>query len=74
MNEAGGINGTPLRVAVVTETNEPDSTEKAAKLLVKQPDILAVIGHFGSGASLAAAKIYEQEKLVMISSTSTSTE
>jgi branched-chain amino acid transport system substrate-binding protein len=74
VNEAGGINGTPLRVAVVTETNEPDSTEKAAQLLVKQPDILAVIGHFGSGASLAAAKIYEQEKLVMISPTSTSTE
>lgn len=73
VNEAGGIEGVPLRVAIVTETNEAESTEKAAKLLVKDSSILGVIGHFGSGASLAAAKIYEQEGLVMISPTSTST-
>lgn len=73
VNESGGINGTPLRVAVATETNEPDSTEKVAQLLAKQPDILGVIGHFGSDASLAAAQVYEQEGLVMISPTSTST-
>lgn len=73
VNESGGINGVPLRVAIVTETNEAASTEKVAKLLVNDPDILGVIGHFGSGASQAAAKVYEQEGLVMISPTSTST-
>lgn len=73
VNESGGIEGVPLRVAIVTETNEADSTEKVAKLLAKDASILGVIGHFGSGASLAAAKIYEQEGLVMISPTSTST-
>ncbi len=73
VNESGGIDGVPLRVAIVTETNEADSTEKAARLLVKDSSILGVIGHFGSGASSAAAKIYEQEGLVMISPTSTST-
>ncbi len=73
VNEAGGINGVPLRVAVITETNEPESTAKAAQILVEQSDVLGVIGHFGSGASLAAAEVYEKEGLVMISPTSTST-
>jgi branched-chain amino acid transport system substrate-binding protein len=38
--------------------------------LTKDPSILAVIGHNASNASLEAAPIYQQEKLVMVTPTS----
>ncbi|MCM1981512.1 bifunctional serine/threonine-protein kinase/ABC transporter substrate-binding protein [Lyngbya confervoides] len=74
LNQKGGIDGTPLKVLIATETNQEDSTEKVAKKLVKDKNILGVIGHFGSGASLAAADVYQNNQVVMISATSTSTE
>ncbi|MGV2389609.1 MAG UNVERIFIED_CONTAM: ABC transporter substrate-binding protein [Microcystis novacekii LVE1205-3] len=48
----------------------PQISKEVASELVKNPDIIAVIGHNASDASLAAAPIYEKGGLVMISPTS----
>ncbi|HAA31113.1 MAG TPA: hypothetical protein DCE56_29640, partial [Cyanobacteria bacterium UBA8553] len=69
-NRDYGIHGLPLQVAIANDNNTPDLAEEVARKLVKDPAILAVIGHNSSNASVAAAPIYKNGKLVMISPTS----
>ena len=70
INQQGGINGRKLMVIVVNDDNQPQISKEVARELVKNPDIIAVVGHNASDASLAAAPIYEKGGLVMISPTS----
>jgi branched-chain amino acid transport system substrate-binding protein len=70
INNSGGINGAKLQVEIVNDDNNPEVVREVAKTLTKDPSILAVIGHNASNASLEAAPIYQQEKLVMVTPTS----
>jgi branched-chain amino acid transport system substrate-binding protein len=69
INRSGGINGIGLEVKIVDDDNDPNATEQIANVLVNQQNILAVIGHNTSDASLGAAPIYQEHGLVMISPT-----
>ncbi|MFN3925821.1 MAG: ABC transporter substrate-binding protein [Pseudanabaenaceae cyanobacterium] len=71
-NQKGGINGVPLKVLIVNDDSDPELTPRIADLLVSQPEVLGVVGHFSSDATLAAVPAYESGGLVMISPTSTS--
>lgn len=70
INRDYGITGLPLQVVVANDNNTPALAEKVARKLVKDPAIFAVVGHNSSNASVAAAPIYKNGKLVMISPTS----
>jgi len=70
INKSGGINGTPLQIAITNDDNDSAIAKQIADKLVKDPSILAVVGHNASNASVAAAPVYQQGKLVMISPTS----
>ncbi|MEG4628458.1 ABC transporter substrate-binding protein [Microcoleus sp. AR_TQ3_B6] len=70
INTSGGLNGAKLQVEIVNDDNSPEVVREVAKTLTKDPTILAVIGHNASNASLEAAPIYQQEKLVMVTPTS----
>ncbi|MEG4205487.1 ABC transporter substrate-binding protein [Microcoleus sp. Pol7_A1] len=70
INTSGGINGAELQVEIVNDNNSPEVVREVAKTLTKDQNILAVIGHNASNASLEAAPIYQQEKLVMVTPTS----
>ena len=70
INNSGGINGAKLQVEIVNDDNSPEVVRDVAKALTKDQNILAVIGHNASNASLEAAPIYQQEKLVMVTPTS----
>ncbi|MBE9184247.1 amino acid ABC transporter substrate-binding protein [Microcoleus sp. LEGE 07076] len=72
INQNGGINGTPLKVLIANDDNNPEIASQIATALANNSEILGVIGHFGSDTTLAASKIYEQNQLVAISPTSTS--
>ncbi len=72
INESGGINGTPLKVLIANDDNNPEIASQIASALATNSEILGVIGHFGSDTTLAASKIYQQNQLVAISPTSTS--
>ena len=74
INQQGGINNVPLKVVIVNDDNDPQVAEQVAQNLAQEKNILGVIGHFSSGVTLATAPIYEQNKLVAISPTSTSVE
>ena len=74
INRAGGMNGVPLRVMIANDDNDPAIAQQVAQELVDDPDVLGVIGHFGSDTTLAAAPVYDKGGLVAISPTSTSVE
>ncbi|MGK7924639.1 MAG: ABC transporter substrate-binding protein, partial [Spirulina sp.] len=71
INREGGINGAGLKVLIADDNNDAEIAKEMAEKFVKNPEILGVVGHFGSDATLAAAPIYQQEGLVMVSPTST---
>jgi branched-chain amino acid transport system substrate-binding protein len=70
INQNGGINGQKLQVQIVNDQNDPEIARKVARELVKDRQVLGVVGHNASNASLAAAPIYQQGGLVMITPTS----
>lgn len=73
INRLGGIKSKQLMVQVVNDDNEPMLVRQLAKQLASDRQILAVIGHNDSDASLAGSDIYQKQGLVMMSSTSSST-
>lgn len=73
INQQGGIREGLLLIQIVNDDNNPQVARQVARQLAQDEAILATIGHNDSNSSLAAAQIYEEEKLVMISPTSTST-
>ncbi len=74
INRSGGINGKGLQVEIINDENNPDIAEQVAKALIADPQVLAVVGHNASEASLAAAAIYQSGQLVMITPTSSTKE
>lgn len=70
INRRGGIKGKFLQVAIASDENDPTVAQEIATKFVEDPQILAVVGHNASDASVAAAPVYETGKLVMVSPTS----
>jgi branched-chain amino acid transport system substrate-binding protein len=70
INTLGGINGKLLKVKIADDANDPKIARELASRFVDDQEILAVLGHNASNASVAAAPEYENGKLVMITATS----
>ncbi len=70
INRDGGIHGMMLQVEIANDENNKDIAKALAKAFVSDPHIVGVIGHNASEVTLAAAPIYQKEKLVAISPTS----
>ncbi|MBE9198188.1 MULTISPECIES: ABC transporter substrate-binding protein [unclassified Nodularia (in: cyanobacteria)] len=72
INTSGGIKGVPLKVGIGNDDDNPEISKQIATSLVKNSDVLGVVGPNASDTTLAAGKIYTDGKLVAISPTSTS--
>jgi branched-chain amino acid transport system substrate-binding protein len=70
INQTGGIDSKLLQVEIANDNNDPAIAKQIATAFVKDASIIAVIGHNSSEASIAAAPIYQEGGLVMISPTS----
>ena len=72
VNRAGGINGVPLRL--VTRDDRADGSEAAriAGQFVANSNIVAVIGHAGSGAEVSAAHVYDAGHLPAVATSPSS--
>jgi branched-chain amino acid transport system substrate-binding protein len=72
INSAGGIHGRPIELVVIEESHSdaPRQAIATAERLTADPRVLAVIGHRGSGGSLAASQVYNAEHLPQIAPTS----
>jgi branched-chain amino acid transport system substrate-binding protein len=73
VNKTGGINGVPLKVVIADDAGKTENAVQVAQDLSKDEQVLGVVGHYASDASIAAAKVYDAAKLVNISPVSTST-
>ena len=69
-NVQDGIGGKLIQVVIADDSNEANVAAQVARAFADDRQILGVIGHNASDASLAAAPIYEERKLVMISPSS----
>jgi eukaryotic-like serine/threonine-protein kinase len=67
VNQAGGLAGRRLRVAIANDDNQPQLAQQVATALTADPQVLGVIGHGTSNTTLAAAPVYQSQKLVAIS-------
>ncbi len=74
INRQGGLNGRLLKVVIANDDNQAEIAEEIARRFVNRPDIQAVVGHNSSDASVPAGYIYQNQGLVMISPTSSSTQ
>lgn len=73
INADGGIRGRQLRLEAVSDSADPERAVRVADAFFSDPSIAAVIGHVNSGATLAAATIYNRG-LVAVSPSATSPE
>lgn len=64
--------GVPLKVVIADDANDENRAQAIAQSLIKDVNILAVVGHGSSKTSLAVAPIYSESQMVAIAPTSTS--
>lgn len=70
VNAAGGINGEPLRAVSADDGCDTRRAFEVAQDLARQ-DVRVVIGHFCSGAMIAASKTYLEAGIVAITPSAT---
>jgi len=70
INAAGGVNGSMLKIEYGDDACDPKQAVAVANSLASKK-VAAVIGHFCSGSSIPASKVYEEEGIVQISAAST---
>ncbi|CCF00046.1 ABC transporter Leu/Ile/Val/Thr-binding protein (plasmid) [Sinorhizobium fredii HH103] len=70
INAAGGVLGEQIRLIVADDFCDPQQAVAAAQKLVADKAVL-VIGHYCSGASIPASKIYAKAGVLQISPSST---
>ncbi len=58
INAAGGINGSRLRLVARDDEANATRATAIAEEFVREPAVLAVIGHVNSGAMMAASRVY----------------
>ncbi len=73
INAAGGMNGKQLEAVIYDDACEPKQAVTVANKIVND-GIRFVIGHLCSSSTIPAAKIYDEEGIVMITPASTSPE
>ena len=71
INAAGGVNGKKLETVVIDDGCEPKQGPVAANRVVNSK-IGFVVGHVCSGATIAAADVYNNEGVVMVTPSATS--
>lgn len=74
INSSRGVDRRLVKVVIANDDNNSDLARQIANEFVKDEEILAVIGHNASNSSIAAAPVYQQGGLVMISPTSAAEE
>lgn len=67
INQADGINGVYLKVAIADDGGDLETAKKVASELGGNGEILGVVGHYYSGLTIETASIYQEKRLPIIS-------
>lgn len=70
INAAGGVNGEKLVLSVGDDACDPKQAVAVANQMVSK-GVVFMAGHFCSGSSIPASKVYEEEGIIQISPAST---
>src|SRR5687768_17283716 len=62
INGRGGIGGRKVALVVKDDSGKAHQAIEVAQELRDDPDVVAVIGHINSGATLAAAPVYNDPR------------
>lgn len=73
LNAAGGLNGKQMEAVIYDDACEPKQAVTVANQIVND-GVRFVIGHLCSSSTIPAAKIYDEEGIVMITAASTAPE
>ncbi len=71
VNQEGGIQGNPVRAIVLDDQSKPEEAATAITRLITQDKVIAVLGEIASSRTLAMAPIAQQNKIPMITPSST---
>ena len=71
INKGGGILGKQIDLKVENDESDAPKAASAVTKLITSDKVVAVIGEIASGRSLAAAPICQQNKIPMVSPSST---
>ena len=69
-NENGGLLGKQIEIVIYDDKGTAEGSANVAQQIVANEDIVAVIGHFTSTESMAAAPIYQESGMLEISPSS----
>lgn len=69
INEAGGINGRELVLQFEDSKGDQNQSAELASKFADDDEIVAILGDFSSGCSMAAAPICDEEEIVIFSPT-----
>ncbi len=67
INQAGGINGAPIKLIVYDDEGDATKCNLHVKKLIEQDKVTAVIGPSISGLSLAVIPVFEENKTPLVS-------
>lgn len=67
----GGLQGFPIELVVEDDRCTGEDATTVANLFASDPQIVAVVGHVCSGASIPASDIYQEARIPMVSPSST---
>lgn len=70
-NEAGGLQGFTVELVVEDDRCVGEDATSVANLFVSDPQLMAVVGHVCSGASIPASEVYQEARIPMVSPSST---
>jgi branched-chain amino acid transport system substrate-binding protein len=71
VNKAGGINGRQVELITENEKDSPAASVNAVQKLINVDKVIAMVGPMTSGDVMAAVKIVDEAKVVMVTPTAT---
>ncbi len=66
-NAAGGLNGQDVKFEVYDDKGDQKEGINVANMIISNEDVFAVIGSYGSSVSMAAAPVYQEGAVPMLS-------
>jgi len=66
INAAGGVAGWMLELTAYDDRADPDMARTAARNLITDPDVVAVIGHYRQASTLAARALYTEAQMPLL--------
>ncbi len=66
INAAGGVAGWMLELTAYDDRADPEMARTAARNLITDPDVIAVIGHYRQASTLAARALYAEAGMPLL--------